>query len=595
MQSSLYQTNYQCFLNKNAYTKHFSKVLDAQDTSRYIAHRTPSDLPVILIEVRPEEYFHVESLENPKQDIIEKTSDFTPNKKHLFVLFGLGMGHQLRYLRDKYPGSKFLVIEHDAALFKKNLEISDYSDLINDEKIEFAVAMNESSFFSFFQSYLHTGDNFTFLPEIKAVPHPYLANISKGYYDAIGQVISHGIEFYWEVAVGNSIEDQQKGMEQILKNLKNLKKCFALDDLKDSYKDRVGLIVSSGPSLDSKLEFLKQHQDKMLIVCADSALKKLLDYGIKPFAVTAVERDEINAEYLRGFEIPNDVILFCPPLIQSCSFEKFPGPIGLVFRKAFPFDWLPDFLGKIDFGVSCAHLSFKVLEHLGCENIAFIGQDLAYDPQTGSSHFESIHQACTDQFEDDSLARLFDVGNNGKPITTNAFWTNFKKIFENFIQRSSGHHFYNVIEENYGLRIHGTKRIDVKDFFESFATSSPYPQISLKELKDQFKLREQAFQNELSQRKNTTVKEFSQLLERTDSFLKVKNYEEYKSTKVNFYKNISEITVKLFEEYLKPILKRFETNLHSLWREEEISMKLLSFKTDLDTALCKMVKIINEV
>src|SRR3990167_7026282 len=147
-----------------------SAFIDKCELSRYTLHKSKSSLPVPLIEIEEDQFFHMEDWTDPFDYYSTRLPNISGNK-FLFLIFGLGMGYQLRKLIQKSPESRFIVLEHDAALFKIFLQAAPQEDLICDERVEFSVGLNEPGLMDFFQSVFHSRDFSQFLPAVEAVTH----------------------------------------------------------------------------------------------------------------------------------------------------------------------------------------------------------------------------------------------------------------------------------------------------------------------------------------------------------------------------------------------------------------------------------------
>lgn len=575
--------NLEALEKKHVVARHLAAHLKQLSTSSYlVSPSSAGDLTLALKSVSKNIF--LEDGRDPKSAVLSQLP-LPAHEKNLFVLLGLGLGYGLEELLKRYPQSRFLVIEHDAAIFKKYLENFDCVEILRDRRVDLAVALDEKSLQNFLRHYFHSHDVSDFLPAITMVPHPQLERLGHDYYTRAQDILKREMDFFWEVAAGNSCFDQMKGLEEILLNMPNLGRLHSLEPYKNFYNKVTGIVVASGPSLDSKLAYLKEIQDRALIICADSALKKLLDHGITPFGVSCVERDDINARFFFGYEIPKSVILFAPPLVRHELIETYPGPIFTVFRQAFPFMWLPEILPRWYFGSSCAHLCYKVLAFLGCQNMGLIGQDLAYNRHTGSSHFTNIHHDCTDQFESATYRRLKAADNQGGEIDTNETWLTFRNIIEDFLLQDQERHCFNVIEADFGLKIRGCERIEAQDFFHPLNDQEAFVPLDLTAGKIDMQKRLGSFSQDWPQLLETTMKDFIALSESFKKIRHAKNFEDYQSLFKKAFAPLNEKSVKLFREFFKPMLRRFDANANCAWSDGEFRQRLPAVLDEMEKYL----------
>lgn len=118
----------------------------------------------------------------------------------------------------------------------------------------------------------------------------------------------------------------------------------------------------------------------MVIISAQTTLKPLLDHGIRPDFVTALDYHAISKRFYEGLPRLDDVTLVAEPMANPQILDSYPGPIRvthhgfldlLLAEAARP-------IVPIPFGATVAHLSFYLAQHLGCDPIILIGQDLGF-------------------------------------------------------------------------------------------------------------------------------------------------------------------------------------------------------------------------
>lgn len=67
-----------------------------------------------------------------------------------------------------------------------------------------------------------------------------------------------------------------------------------LIDLYSGEKEKVAILVGASPSLIDDIEKLKEIDDNFFIICANSALKTLLKYGVKPKFCICLDGDMVD-------------------------------------------------------------------------------------------------------------------------------------------------------------------------------------------------------------------------------------------------------------------------------------------------------------
>ena len=94
-----------------------------------------------------------------------------------------------------------------------------------------------------------------------------------------------------------------------------------VSEIGDGMKDIPFILVGAGPSLDESIDFLKSVQDKSIIVCSNSPLRKLLNNGIKPHLVFTADPQEPTLAGFKGVDVAG--------LTLACPFSAYPEIVRL--------------------------------------------------------------------------------------------------------------------------------------------------------------------------------------------------------------------------------------------------------------------------
>ncbi len=158
-----------------------------------------------------------------------------------------------------------------------------------------------------------------------------------------------------------------------------------IDDLQGLCAGRLGVVVSAGPSLRRNLHLLADPEvrSRVLVVAVQTVLKPMLEAGIRPDIVTALDHHEISRRFYEGLarEDVEGITLIAEPKANAAIIDAWPGAVRLLRS-----DVLDQLLGKdlagehgaLEAGATVAHLAYYVARHMGCDPVALIGQDLAF-------------------------------------------------------------------------------------------------------------------------------------------------------------------------------------------------------------------------
>lgn len=494
----------------------------------------------------------------------------------MFIVMGMGLGSLLFETLERYPGSRVIVVEQDARLFKSALGVADWRGVFDNPNVDFIVAVKPERLLKPFCAIFARGDNDTYLPSVRVIKDDRVVALSKEYYAAVSLAFKRATEHYWEVYVGDGYLDALCGLKHVLTNLKSLNRMIDPEHYAGAFAGATGIVVSSGPSLEDKYDFLRRVQDRVPIVCADSALRKLLDNGIKPFGAACVERVEANAKLFFGYDIPDDVTLFAPLVIRPEVVESYPGPICGLYRQAYPFPSLPPLLPRWDMGLSCSHLAYKALRHLGCARVALVGQDLAYDRESGASHFVGADEVLKGPFA--TVKRPLAADNCGTSIPTSPVWIQFRDIFEDFIAQDRGQaEVVNVIAAEQGLAIAGAKRVDTAEFFATIPKASPLVPFDPSIGRESLCGRTEEFRRAFAARREDVLSLLPGFAHAWSGLAGAPAAADYFERKKRALEILDPPTRYLFEDLIKPHVKRFEAHAVSLWNDAEFRDALPGF------------------
>ena len=476
-----------------------------------------------------------------------------PENKYpqFLVFFGLGLGfYPLFFLKEKGKYIKhMLVIERYPEVLYWAMHLVDLTPLFKTPRFELAVALSEDQLFPFLRKYMEFGTRKYFSKVIKIIPHEPSIAIAGEYYkkaaSSLRDAVRETLLFF-----GNDPEDSLIGLDHILINLDIIAFNPGIKELYGKFKGRPAICVASGPSLKKNAHLLREVQDKAVILCCDATLRPLLyKFGVRPHLVTSLERVEDTAKFFEGLP-PEDVkdtwLAACPVVVRKV-YENYPGPNVIVYRDFAHFRWIGIDRGILRIGPSCANMSFKIAEALGCNPIILVGQDLAF-AETGESHVEG-HIFGTQNVKP-GPRHFYVKGNYAEKVLTTNTWYMFLKHFELDIAEYKGI-CINATEG--GAYISGTKVMRLSDAIEEYVREKIEPLDVIRQCL-----------------KKPSAEEVRGDLERFK--VRLKETREFMDGVVESYKKGLEKVLEFNREVLPKILARTEDYLES--EEIERSQKL---------------------
>lgn len=138
-------------------------------------------------------------------------------------------------------------------------------------------------------------ENMVFKPDVFCTEH-ILENYSSSY-----NFIIQRIQIFLEnkhKSVNTLLFHGFLSQTKIIPNIPNFIKNRVCNDSKNTFRGIPAAVVGAGPSLEKSIHLLQKYQKKMLIFCADSAVKTIHKSGINPDAILTVDVTKKPREYL---------------------------------------------------------------------------------------------------------------------------------------------------------------------------------------------------------------------------------------------------------------------------------------------------------
>lgn len=369
---------------------------------------------------------------------------------YYLVVYGIGLGYHLAPLLDHYEPEVLILLESDLEVLYFSTFTLDWEQLFNrmNEKKKKIRIIFESNANVMLQklngqvqgecllgldgvlSFMHQST-----PIIQVVFNEFNSTKTANLASFIGFVVD---EFNM---MKNSFRNLRSGTKRVLNTVRKKAKVPVV-------------IVGSGPSLEDNIEFLRDMQDRAVIISSGSSLAVLLKNGIKPDFQCVLERAKAvydrHAEAAKEFDLSDihvvltttiwpgidaffkDVIYFFRPALS---------PLGVFCRET------PEILNGE--GPQVTNTSFAFSRRLEFSEYYLLGIDLgAADPSRPRAEKAWISP--------DVKQRNLHIparGNFGHTVFTDRSLIQQRQTIENQVRGLAGGHVYNCSS---GVRIVGT-------------------------------------------------------------------------------------------------------------------------------------------
>ena len=366
-------------------------------------------------------------------DINKKLLKQKLGKNDLLMCIGMGLGHIPNLAVEKFSAKpKIVIVERFVEMFKLALSLVDCRELLSYENLD-----------------IHLGPDFavdTMLTQYREqhyseicqrIVHAPSKQLFGEKFNILEKEITEQIRFMmsaWNTVRihGNII------LKNSLDNLASLFSSTVINHLKGKFKDLPAVCVASGPSLEKDLPVLKEIKDSVLILACDSAVKPLVDEGIIPHIVFAVDYLKMDFDKIRdSLDHLKDTILVYLMDANASTVQGFPGQRRMAILSKNPFlrEWLlPEF--GIDFGlpgIITSNSDAVVLTAMaaGASPIVLCGMDLAFS--SGKDHTRGAMSISIKQVKE--MVKTDGIG--GFPVLSLPALVSGRLALENNIHQSA--------------------------------------------------------------------------------------------------------------------------------------------------------------
>lgn len=351
------------------------------------------------------------SLHDPGQEAKRFSRAIDLDTTACAVILGFGLGHHVADLSRRLKDAGLVVaFEPDLALLREVLSRVDYADLflrgncvlLTDPHDTAAIATAISGS----EGLLAIGTRLLTHPPSKARLGPAAQDFGAAFAHVMKAVRTHVLTTL--VQVEATVRNQ-------LQNLDHYATRPGLDDLRDAAKGKPAIVISAGPSLARNLHLLQDPsiRERFVLIAVQTVLKPLLERGIRPHFVTALDHHEISKRFYEGLTAHDveGITLVAEAKSNPAILDAFPGLIRCPADTLLDRVLGPDLTSpraELKPGATVAHLAYYLARFLGCDPVILIGQDLAFtDGQYYAAH-AAIHQIWSSELSEFRTLEMFE-------------------------------------------------------------------------------------------------------------------------------------------------------------------------------------------
>ncbi|MDP1660613.1 MAG: DUF115 domain-containing protein [Phycisphaerales bacterium] len=190
------------------------------------------------------------------------------------------------------------------------------------------------------------------------------------------------------VNIASTLVQTQVTLRNCLQNLDRYATRPGIAGLRGAFAGRTAIVVSAGPSLQRNVDLLSRPgvADRFVIIAVQTVLKPLLERGIRPHFVCALDYHEVSKRFYEGLteESVRGVTLVAEPKVNPSVTAAFPGKVRMVGDGFLDVVLGEDAgglarpMGTLQAGTTVAHLCCYLARFVGCDPVCLIGQDLGF-------------------------------------------------------------------------------------------------------------------------------------------------------------------------------------------------------------------------
>lgn len=336
----------------------------------------------------------------------------------VYIVMGLECGYIASVLYKQDDIEHIYVYEHDMYVIKAAMHYCDMTKLLQSGKISIIYDKQLIEFGKKLASVEPDKDDVAII-----IHRPSMMNISD-------KILREKVEDFF--LYQSSVLSQGKMLDgNFRKNTtsESMKNVHYLDELRDRFYKREVYFLAGGPSLEDKLELLKEETGKQIIVCVGTVLKLLLKNNIVPDYVVMIDSQKNMLSQIDGVNTENLSLIYIPTLFYGVVGD-WNGKKYMAMQEGFKRTELMAKEKKLrlyETGGSVSTFALDFLIRFNCRRIVCMGLDLAFtDKRRHAGSQVNIDTNC-------ELRKVQAV--NGGYIYTSKNLDNYRKWIERRIDR----------------------------------------------------------------------------------------------------------------------------------------------------------------
>jgi hypothetical protein len=341
----------------------------------YVLEPSKSGLPTVRVQAGDGRSAYLHSRYEPVKEAERLIESIAIDKKTTFYVLGFGLGYHLELLFEKASDEAiFCIFEPDIRVIRAALESRDMSEMIGSHRLLWFWEPDKSIFFRRL-----TPQTALISVGAETVEHAASVQLNDPFYKQVRVWLGEFASFC-RTNMNTLLFNSEQTARNIAKNIGWYAAAAGINRLAQTYRGSPAVIVSAGPSLRKNKHLLKNLDENAVLIAVQTTLQPLLEMGCQPHFVTSLDYHEICSRFFEKLPSKIRTELVAEPKATPRVLEMMTGPVSILgndFAEALVRE-MKISKGSLTSGATVAHLAFYLAEHLGCDPIIFIGQDLGF-------------------------------------------------------------------------------------------------------------------------------------------------------------------------------------------------------------------------
>ncbi len=405
------------------------------------------------------------SFYSPEREATSLVTTAECKEKSTIVFLGYGLGYATLQACKNHPEKTIIIIEPDINYAFFPFFYMDFSEIFKHEKLIMLFGAEHQQVISILEN--QEIENCHFIKNQNQIEH------CKEYFENLEKLIKRNKQKK-QINDNTYKKFGKLWLNNTCKNFIHFKQHQGINPLKDCMKEKNACVIAAGPTLSEILPHLKQIQKRCVLICVDTALKTVLNYGIIPDFTVMVDPQYWNARHLDFAKTSNTILITESAVYPSVFKYKWKEilfcsamyPLGKFLQRNIS-------ISEIGAGGSVATTAWDFARFLGCTKIFMAGLDLGYPKnQThikGSTfeHWATINATYISNAETKSVSSLVSANPitkkdyNGNDIQTDSRMNLYAWWFESKCAEFSEIQTFSL--SNKSLAIPGIKYFSVEN------------------------------------------------------------------------------------------------------------------------------------